>query len=78
MGMLPDSFVRMSTLFAQNHMLGKSNRNISMIFRCSYMNTFLDESGIRFTIVYLPERKRWDLLHGVFVPTVPMMAYSAP
>ena len=68
--MLPDGFVHMSTLLAQGHMLGTSNRNISKMFRCSWMNTFLDESGTRFTIVYVPERKRWDLVHGIFEPQV--------
>mgnify|MGYP000231978316 CR=1 FL=1 len=40
------------------------------MFRCSWMNTSLDESGSRFTIVYVPERKRWDLVHGTFDPKV--------
>ena len=49
--MLPDGFVHMSTLFAQGHMLSPSKRHISRMFRCSWMNTSLDESGTRFAIV---------------------------
>ena len=74
--MLPDGFVHMTTMFAQNHMYDRdSNRNLSRKFRMSYMNTRLDESRIRFTIIYLPERKRWGLVHGTFEPKVPPVLY---
>ena len=43
--MLPDGFVHMTTMFAQNHMYDRdSNRNLSRKFRMSYMSTRLDES----------------------------------
>ncbi len=34
-------------------------------FRIRFMNTELDEGGVRFKIVYLPQRKEWNTPQGI-------------
>ena len=63
--MWPDGFVKMSDMFAQRHMKENGTDRRDDAFRISFMNTQLDEGGVRFKIVCLPQRKEWKMPPGI-------------
>jgi hypothetical protein len=59
--MWADGFVYLDDVFCRVRKYTENLPNLAAMFRESFMNTLIDDSGVRFKIVYLASKKQWRL-----------------